>query len=104
MALTYDIGGVPTKAGASSTLISQAQWLKGMHDQADLYRRQYAQSLATDQNKTDAGIDITTYPTDAYRLDTMGAIMAAVVTLLEGGTPGTVPDTRDFCAQIIPLG
>jgi hypothetical protein len=101
MALTYDIGGVPSKAAVSSFLMNQANFIRSVHDQADFFWRIYAQTLATDQQKTDAGLDIVTFPGDKSRLDTFGTVMLQLKNLLEGAAPAQITDTRDFDAQII---
>ena len=100
MTLTYDIGGVPTKTNVSNMLINMAHFLQSTHQQAETYWRTLAQTLATDQQKTDAGLDIATFPFDKTMIDTMSSIMLQLKTLLEGGVPAQVTDTRDFCVQV----
>lgn len=105
MALTFDIGGTVDKSSVSAFLLNQARFVKNVRDQADLFWRIYAQLLATDQQKTDAGLDLVTFPNDRTRLDTFGTIMLQLKNLLEGSVPSQITDTRDFEAQIVgPLG
>lgn len=98
--LTFNIGVLPTLQSVSDLATDEARFWQSIIERADKYYRVHAQLLATDQQKQDAGVDTTTYTTDAYRLDTLKDTAFAVYTLLTGGTPGTLPDMRDFCAQV----
>lgn len=105
MANTYSIGGAaPTHASVSAFVLSQAQWLAGVHAQAENFWRTYTMNLQTDQEKTNAGVDFATFPDDKYRLDVLASVMNGLRIFLENGDVTHVVDTRDLCAQIIIMG
>ncbi len=100
MALNTDVGGANLDlASVQALVLAQARWLRATHAQAELFWREYAQLLNTDALKTAAGVSLVN--DDKFIIDTLGSVMLQIKTLLEGGIPAQVTDTRDFCTEVI---